>query len=213
MMRAYKFLDRDQRSPFTLTAWESGSWVEVDAVQPCGAGVHACRPGDLSFWLHDALWEIELDGDVRDARHKVVAPRGRLLAPIDGYPAAVRELAEAGAWRCRDRAARLARAGALDALADHLDRCTNLEELADSGQEIAGLVDPDSHAGVAAPLAADAAHFALHGRPAQSPFVDCCSAGHEAAGPNGDQVAYNAGYTEERRFQSAWLGERLGLTG
>ena len=81
--------------------------------------------------------------------------------------------------------------------------------------ELAGLggeADESTFAGRAAALAADAAHFAEHGLPAQAPFVAVCSAGHLAAGTDGDQAAYDAGYAAERELQSAWLGERLGLT-
>ena len=43
------------------------------------------------------MWEIELDGDIVEARHKVVARRGRLVRRIDEYAAAVRALGELNA--------------------------------------------------------------------------------------------------------------------
>jgi hypothetical protein len=52
----------------------------------------------------------------------------------------------------------------------------------------------------------------LHGEPPEAPFVACCSAGHAAAGPDGDQSAFDAGYAAERDFQSGWLTTRLGLS-
>jgi hypothetical protein len=73
-------------------------------------------------------------------------------------------------------------------------------------------VDDSSFERTAAALAVDAAHFALHGIPAQAPFVAACSAGHVAAGPDGDRARYDEGYAEERAFQSAWLAGRLSLT-
>ncbi len=206
-MRAFKFLDADGRAPFTGTTWSPGTWVEAVAARPCHEGVHACRPPDLAHWLAAALWEVELDGEVVDTRHKVVATRGRLVRRIDGYAVAVRELAEEGAWRARDRAVVALRAGGDEALAARFEAVMTLADLAALAPE----VDDATFAGGAGGLAADAAHFALHGNPAQSPFVAACSAGHLAAGALGDQAAYDAGYATERSFQSRWLSDRLAL--
>src|SRR5918995_1212748 len=103
-MRAYKFLDAEGLAPFTAFRWTPGEWVESPSAVPCRMGVHGCTPADLSHWLAASLWEIELDGDIVPTRHKVVASRGRLVREVDGYGAAVRQLAEVGAWRCRQRA-------------------------------------------------------------------------------------------------------------
>ena len=53
--------------------------------------MHACRTGDLSYWLAPALYEIELDGDIAEAGMKVVAPRGRLVRRIDAWNDETRE--------------------------------------------------------------------------------------------------------------------------
>jgi hypothetical protein len=169
--------------------------------------VHGCVPAELSYWLAASLWEVELDGEIVETRHKVVASRGRLLREVDGYPAAVRELGEVGAWRCRDRAADALRAEHSAELADRFAAASTLDELAALGAE----ADDSTFGGGAAALSADAAHFALHGLPAQSPFVAACSAGHVAAGPDGDQAVYDEGYAAERGFQSTWLTDRLAL--
>jgi hypothetical protein len=205
LVRAYKFLDAEGRGPFTGAPWRPGEWVERADAVACHDGVHGVRAADLSHWLAASLWEVELDGKVVESHHKVVGSRGRLVQRVDAYADAVRELAEVGAWRCRDRA--------VDALGDDpaaagFRAAPTLEDLAALG----ATVDDSSWAGAAAALAADAAHFALHGLPSQSPFVAACSAGHAAAGPAGEQAAYEAGYAAERDFQSAWLAERLGLT-
>ena len=86
-----------------------------------------------------------------------------------------------------------------------------LAVLLDALAALGGAVDDASWAEAAVALAADAAHFALHGDRAQSPFVAACSSGHAAAGTDGDQDAYDAGYAAERDFQSAWLTDRLEL--
>jgi hypothetical protein len=206
-MRAFKFLDADQRAPFTGTYWAAGEWVEAAGAHPCREGVHGCHAADVSYWLADSLWEIELDGDVVETRHKVVGARGRLVRRIDDYADAVRELAEVGAWRTRDRAVAALRAAGDDQLADRFAAAATLTDLAALGAD----TDEATYAGRAGALAADAAHFALHGDPAQSPFVTVCAAGHAAAGPDGDQAAFDSGYEAERAIQSAWLAERLAL--
>ncbi len=203
-MLAYKFLDADGRAPFTGVPWAPRVWVEARGADMCRDGVHACLPGDLAHWLTDALWEVELDGEVKRSTYKVVASRGRLLRPVAGYEVAVRELAEVEAWRSRDRA--VLALGPADA-GRRLAAVPTLAEVATVG---AG-EDEATFGGRAAVLASDAAYTALHGSAAQAPFVAACSAGHLAAGPDGDQAAFDAGYAAERTFQSAWLAARLGL--
>lgn len=206
-MRAYKFLDEDGLGPFTAFPWPSGEWVESAGPEPCRAGVHGCTPADLSHWLAASLWEVELDGDIVPTRHKVVGTRGRLVREVEGYGPAVRELAEVGAWRCRDRAVGALRSQGSADVAGRFGAASTLDELAALG----AAADESTFAGAAAALAADAAHFALHGLPAQAPFVAACSAGHVAGGRDGDQATYDEGYAAERAFQSAWLSERLAL--
>jgi hypothetical protein len=81
-MTLYKVLDRGAVAPFTRFVWPEDEWVEVEAVEPCRSGIHACRAGDLPYWLGPELWEIELDGDVTEQERKVVSRRGRLLRRI-----------------------------------------------------------------------------------------------------------------------------------
>ena len=87
-MRAYKFLTAGGLGVFSRFAWPlpdggPGAWVESE-VDPCRAGIHACRPADLPYWVAPALYEIELDGPVEERALKIVAPRGRLLRRVDG---------------------------------------------------------------------------------------------------------------------------------
>jgi hypothetical protein len=94
-VKAYKFLTAEGRGVFTGFAWPlpnggPGAWVEAE-VQLCRSGVHACRRGDVSYWLAPALYEIELDGVVVGTGMKVVAPRGRLVRRIDAWNDALRE--------------------------------------------------------------------------------------------------------------------------
>lgn len=110
-MKAYKFLTRDGRGTFSRFAWPvpdggPGAWVEAD-VDPCRAGIHACRHADLPFWIAHSLWEIELDGPVTEEATKLVAPRGRLLRRVDAWDDGTRE---AYGRMCVERAAELAAA-------------------------------------------------------------------------------------------------------
>ncbi len=94
-MNAFKFLTDDGLGLFSRFAWPlpngaPGAWVESE-VDPCRAGIHACRPADLPYWIAPALYEVELDGPVTEQTTKVVAPRGRLVRRVGGWDAAARE--------------------------------------------------------------------------------------------------------------------------
>ncbi len=82
---AYKFLDDGAVGPFTGFRWPVSEWVEADGVDPCLAGIHACRVRDLPVWLGAELWEIELDGEVIERERKLVAPRGRLTQRLEAW--------------------------------------------------------------------------------------------------------------------------------
>lgn len=204
---AYKFLDAQGRAPFTGFEWPVGAWVGAGAAAACQIGVHGCRTSDLSHWIAATMWHLELDGEIVDSAHKVIGARGRLVGPVEGYDDAMHELRAACAWRCRDRAVgALGQAGEAE-LAQRFTAASTLEEMAALGADC----DESTFAGRAAALAADCAHFAIHGVHAQAPFVAACSAGHAAAGADDDQAAFDRGYAEERSVQSAFLVERLSL--
>ncbi|HEX3455327.1 MAG TPA: hypothetical protein VHS03_11920 [Gaiellaceae bacterium] len=101
-MTAYKFLRAGSLGPYTGFAWEPGRWVETDDVSVCERGVHACRVGDLPFWVNDELWELELGGDVVESGFKVVASRGRLARRVDDWTTATAQaLGDSSAARAR----------------------------------------------------------------------------------------------------------------
>ena len=93
-MIAYKFLDDGAVGPFTGFPWPVGEWVDAGEVDPCLAGIHACRLRDLPVWIGKELWEIELDGEIVVQQRKVVASRGRLVGRVGAWNRAV--LAELG---------------------------------------------------------------------------------------------------------------------
>jgi hypothetical protein len=112
---AYKFLRPDGTSVFTRYTWPlpddgPGPWVDAE-VDPCRSGIHACRRADLPLWLGRSLYEIELEGEVREEATKVVAPRARLLRRIDAWDESTRD---EYTRMCADRAHALALARAAD---------------------------------------------------------------------------------------------------
>jgi alkylation response protein AidB-like acyl-CoA dehydrogenase len=111
---AYKFLRPDGTSVFTRYTWPlpddgPGPWVDAE-VDPCRSGIHACRRADLPLWLGRSLYEIELEGEVREEATKVVAGRARLLRRIDAWDESTRD---EYTRMCADRAHELARAADL----------------------------------------------------------------------------------------------------
>jgi hypothetical protein len=207
-MTNFKFLEDDGTAIWSATLWPlptadaPGEWVESREVRPCRGGVHACRTHELAYWMRATMWEIELDGEIVEARHKVVAPRGRLVRRIDEYPAAVRELGEVAAWRTRDRAVSALRAEQRDQLADRFAECATLAAIEARGPEVA---DDGSHGSQAALMAVDSAQVVPNGPIGAGPFFASNAAGYEADD-------FDAGFATERRFQSDWLVERLGLS-
>jgi len=93
--------------PFSGHNWPIGEWVESDGAILCMQGIHACRTTDLPFWLTQELWEIDLEGQVRQERRKLVADRGRLVQRVEGWNgASALSFAEDCAARAKERAER-----------------------------------------------------------------------------------------------------------
>jgi hypothetical protein len=208
---AYKFLDTRMRSIYTGTAWRAGEWVESASVDPCRTGVHACEAVDVARWLGSEMWVMELDGEIQRGEHKVAARRGRLVRRLDAYPAAVRELGELAAWRARDRAVpALTAAGQTDASA-RFAAAASIADLRALRRWAFESLDQDAAWGGLAMLAADAAALLVDGEPPEAPFAGCCSAGVAATLDSPARDAYDEAYDAERRWQSEWLTQRLGL--
>jgi hypothetical protein len=205
-MIAYKFLCAGGVGPFSGYSWPlprdgaAGPWV-TSAADPvlCHRAVHACRVSDLPWWLHDELWETELDGAVSTGRHKVMAPRGRLLRRIGAWDRdCARRFAGACAERARDHAATaLDRAGA-DTLAAGLRATTTNRELC----EAVGGAEPPEPARVVVAMAGDAARRALGGNAVVTAYI----AAHVAARVDGPEAM-----AAERGWQSGWLRAELAL--
>jgi hypothetical protein len=101
---AYKFLESGSVGPFSGYRWRADVWVEADRAEPCRNGIHACQPKHLPLWLDSELWEIELGGCIIEGDRKLVAERGRLRRPIEGWtPDLAREFGLFCARRTRER--------------------------------------------------------------------------------------------------------------
>ena len=201
-MIAYKFLRSGRVGPFSGFPWpEPGVWVRASRdLAACRRGVHACRSGDLPWWLSDELWEVELDGQVQADEHKVIAPAGRLQSRIEEWtPACAQEYADACAWRAQERAVEaLTRAGHPHE-ARQLATSTTLDEVLTAARKLA---DDIPQTRISLTIAGDGAFRALTGAPPTSAYI----AAHAAMRLDGA-----AGYAAERAWQSQWLVERLGL--
>jgi hypothetical protein len=201
-MIAYKFLRAGRVGPFTNFTWpQPGGWVRAGAAtDPCRRGVHACRTGDLPWWLADELWEIELDGEVRIDEHKLVAPAGALRSQIDAWtPACAQEYGEACAWRARDRALDALSCAGHRRAADELAECATLDDLLVTARRLSDDA-PDTR--IILTITGDGAFRALTGAPPTAAYI----AAHAALRSDG-----LSGYSAERAWQSHWLAERLGL--
>jgi hypothetical protein len=204
---AYKFLCAGGVGPFSRYAWplpragRPGAWViAASDTVICRTAVHACRVGDLPWWLQDELWETELDGDVSAGRHKVMAPRARLLRRVEAWDAGcAQRFADACAMRARDHAAAaLERTGAGEGAAA-LRAAGTTRELREAAR---GAAEAPEAARITVTMAGDAARRALGGAAIVTAYI----AAHAAARLDGaDALA------AERAWQAGWLATELDL--
>ena len=191
-MIAYKFLARGAVAPFTRFRWPAPK-VWVTAPDRQDAWIHACRPGDLSYWLNDELWRIELDAPVREARYQVASPCARLLDRVEAWtPALGAEYARACVLHARDSV--LPHAG--PELRRALEGLDDLQAIAAAVQSAAPADRPVAYLG-------DVASLVQYG-PASTSY-----AAVRLATSLGDGLS---AFEAERAWQAAWLAERLDLT-
>ncbi|GAB3465816.1 hypothetical protein [Actinophytocola sediminis] len=205
-MRYWKFLRAGARGQFTGYRWTPGVWAHSERTRPCGAGFHACRTGDLPYWLGEELWLIDLDGPITELDRKVVAPTAMLVERVTAWDAA------AGREFALDCVRRVAEYAAAE-LADH--------GLTGDAEDLRAATDPAGWAAAAA-AAADRTDLAsavllcgyvqdavetFDGYPAPaSAYLAARVADECAREPAAD------GYADERSRQARWLVDRLELT-
>lgn len=216
-MIAYKFLNPGGVGPYSGFAWplpayeSPGAWVEAQgSLDLCRNGIHACRVGQLPYWWGVELWEVELDDPIEDVGRAVLARRGRLLESVEAWDEAMmRSYARACAWRARDHAVGSLAALGLSAAADALAACTDLDGLAVTATSLADTVPHEITATVA--YTADAAAFSAGSMSLVKtvPYITAHTAGC-TRGPEGG-LEYEERYHAERKWQSTWFSEHLGL--
>ncbi len=160
-----------------------GPWIEAGAVSPCREGIHACRIGDLAYWLHDELWEIELDGAIHESHHKVVAPaRPAAASSRRVVSVALRASCRAGARGAAetDAVAVLNDVGE-SSWAEQLARAETLREVRRLARQALESLGDTTAGGVAAGLAFDAAALAPGDYVAMGPFVAAWAAANAVA--------------------------------
>jgi len=205
-LRAYSFLSAEATSYLTGLRWPSaGTWVERD-----DEAIRASDADQLVWWLDDELWEVELDGEVRDLGRAFTARRARLVRRVEEWTDAVaEEFVLICARRARDRAVeqlagrgRAADAAALAAAND----VESIERIA------ARLAASEGAACISAGLAADVVLYARDARVAsRAAGVAAYVAAFSLAGADKTAPGYSERFEAERSWQAAWLKERLRL--
>jgi hypothetical protein len=202
---AYKFLAPGRLGPFTGFAWPEHAWVSVTGrPRACRRGVHACRIGDLPYWINEELWVVELGEPVVRHADKVVSVAGRLDRRVAGWTGdAAERLARHCAVRVRDRACDALRAARLGDEADRLDSAPD-DELA---EQLGALAERAGGARAACEYGA-VAFEALRDPPAAA-AAGAAYVAALAAAQAGGITARDA----ERGDQARWLQRELGLPG
>ena len=106
-MRWYGFTGAGGRGLYDGAVWpapsgpEPGAWTVAPPLSPLRGRVRAHRPDDLPYFLDEALWVVELDGEVREEERLISGDRGRLVARVEGWDGAC---AADFALACEERA-------------------------------------------------------------------------------------------------------------
>ena len=190
-MIAFKFLGAGAVAPYTGFRWPiGGEWVSAP-VDRADVWIHACRLGDLPYWIHEELWWIELEAPLRESRYQIASARGRLRGPVEGWgPPLARKFAEACVWRARDVALPRLPPPLRDAVSG----------ASDLGAIAASAAAPGSLQGG---YLAETAMFAQQGLTAMTAYI----AAVLASSLGGGLGAFEA----ERAWQARWLVAQLGL--
>ena len=86
-MKLYKVTDADGYSMHGGHGkWVPGRWRTVNGpLVPCYRGLHLCRPDDLVRWLGPVIWEAEYEGEVIEAKDKVIARKARITGRVGAW--------------------------------------------------------------------------------------------------------------------------------
>ena len=215
-MTTYKFLAAGAVAPFTGFAWPApgsdghvGEWVEVaesEGLDPCRAGLHLCRVGDLPYWLNEELFAVETDGPLLAGRSFVLSRRARLSRRLSTWTRdTARRFTEDCAWSVRDLTVAALRRAGNDRLAAELSACRTLSDVKRWAQPVEAVGD-----GRLVGYTADAAMWAAkaEGRDwAAATATTALIAASAAAAA--DPAAGSSAAEAERARQARWLAEHV----
>jgi hypothetical protein len=199
---AYKFLRTGAIGPFSGIQWKRGEWIEAVRSRE-GWGIHACRLEDLSWWINAELWRVELEGRVYERATQIEADRGRLLNRIADWNEKARAaFGLACVFQTRDVSVSALRTLGHNQVAERLAAARTLPQLL----EIASSTQaPPGFAGEMFGYAHDAAGaYTIRANPAEASFMASVATAAARGHPSG--------FDEERRRESRWIAEHLGLS-
>jgi len=213
-VRAYAFLDPAATDYVSGVRWPvpaddgPGEWRDS---MGGGEPLRACTPDQLVWWIDQALWEVELVGDVYDTGRSLHGERGRLVVPVDAWsPAVAHELTADCAVRLRDRAVAALEADGRHAEARALGAADDLDAIADAAAA-ASATEPGAGS-LLAGYTSDLVRFAgFMPDPSRGAAVAARIAAHALAGGVEETPGYDEAYAAERQRQANWLRKRLGL--
>ena len=210
-MAFWKFLLAGAVSPFTDYAWRPGQWVSADESHECQVGFHACRAGDLPYWLNAELWEFELAAPVVQAASKVVSTRASAVAKVREWDA---ETASELALACARRTAVHAAGELRDAhLGDEARQLAEVTAAAPPGEwlevtercAVAASARGARQAGKLCGYVQDAVEAVGIYPVASSAYIAARAANQRSSAGEPDP------YLAERAWQADWLVRRLRL--
>ena len=180
-----------------------GAWLAGDERFP----VRGYPLAELPLWFDDELWEVDLEGAIRQVEHAVAADRGRLVRRIAGWDAqAARAFVAAAAERARLLAVHALETDGYATQAAAIAAAPSDRLVAVCGTAAASL------AGIHAELAAFPADCVRYADDAHSPGAAAAVAGYVAAHASGRWADdYDEGAEAERAWQARWLAAVLDL--
>lgn len=212
-MTYYKWLWAGRVSPTMGVQWpKPGVWLRAEGpLAVYQNGIHACREGDLIYYINEELWTIDLDPEMDEKNSQVASRAGCLLEQVTTWNDRTARLFAAD---CAERVLHLFEAAYPDddrprkaietarAYANGLATAADLEAARSGATAASGVGEPDA-AGIAAWTAASAAARTAEA----SPIAAAIQAAEWAAEWAADSIVRdtNQAWLIERQWQTARL--------
>ncbi len=88
----YKCLTRDGKGPYSNFKWplpkngEVGAWVKTKGpLVMCENGIHVCTANQLSWWINEHIYTIEIRGQKKSDNNKLLVREARLVHRIETW--------------------------------------------------------------------------------------------------------------------------------